>query len=440
MRHLMVLVALLAAWPSTSEAQDASGVVLRFAGRGGARARSIVIRAISDRVSLQGRAEVGDAARGLGADLDQPEGMRAVAEELGLDFFFTGRVRGRGGRARTLIHIHDALGNEVAFREAPRPQGRARLRRIGIAAQEALEQALQALAERRAAAAAQTPVIPEEPEEPWGDEEEEEEEEEEDEGSSSGAGLPLVRGLVGIQGRRRQAEVRLNDLGTRRYDSSLYLELALRLESFPLRGSGSAARGLYGEVDFQVSVGLSSQEQDTGGMAVGDEIKTTAWRTLLQLGYLYPIGGGCAPGDEDEGEETCRPPAALVGALVGFGLDTFSIDTNMTMPSSRYTFLRLGAVGAAYLAGELLRVRADLGYRLTFGVGDIATSFGADASAGGFDVGVGVDGQHSSGISYLLRFGFARYGLDFAGVAVDQEATSGSDSALTLMLMLGYSL
>jgi len=403
-------------------------VVLDFSGRGSGAARNAVVRAATDKLDLARSRDVESAARNLGADLSQPAGIAAVAQDQGLTLIITGEVTGRGARARTHIHVFDDQGNEVAYREADRPVGGARRRRIQQAAAEALDQALGAVAERRreeelarqreeeaarqAALAAQSQQ---------GDEDED------DEASGPPGGLPLIAAFIGIDGRTRDAQADFTGGGGRRYDLSMYPELSLRLESFPLGSSSSAAKGLYAQLDLAFALALSSQELNMAGDPV--DIDTSAWRLLFQLGYLYPLSDD----------------AFRIGALVGFGLDSFSLGDNGVMASTKYTYLRIGAVADARLYQDLVRARLDIGYRIVFGVGDIGNgtdpnALGDDASGGAFDLGVSLGGRIDMGLSYALRFGFTRYSFDFSGTTGSgiPPDSSFTDKGLNLSVQVGY--
>ncbi len=429
----LVACAVVLALPQPVQAQsDRTGVVLRFSGSRGSAARSAVIRAIDERINLMGRAEVEDNARNTGATLDEAPGMASVAREMGLSLFVSGRVRGRGSRGRTEIRIHDAIGNEVAMREGPAPIGRARLGRIGRAASEALDQALEAISAREAqeqrereeadaaaaaAAAAQRQT--------WEAEEAEEEDEEATEG-----GLPRFVGLLGFDGRTRDAALDLLGGGGRDYDSGTFGVLTLQLSSYPMGDRAGAIRGIYAQVDFGVSLGLKSQEQLSDG-SFGPVLSTTAMQFLLHVGYLYPIG------DDD----------ARIGAMLGFGLDSFSLGDNSSMSSSKYTFLRIGLAGDVRVYEELLRARVDVGYRLTFGVGDLTPTFGEDASANGFDIGLSLLATLEMGIVVGARFGFTRYGVSFTGAGASPadrpagaDGDSMTDKALNFGVQVGYAL
>jgi len=416
---------------SVASAQTERGVVLDFDGRGSGAARNAVVRAAADKLDLARSRDIEGAARNLGADLSQPAGIAAVAQDQGLTLVITGEVAGRGRRARTHIHVYDDQGNEVAYREGGRPVGRRNRRAIQQAASEAIDQALGAVAERRqqeelerqraeeAARQAQLAAMAEE-----------EDDEEEDEAGTPG-GLPILAAFVGLDGRTRDAQADFPGGGGRRYDLSMYPELSLRLESFPLGGSSSALKGLYAQLDLAFALALSSEEIDpvTGEV---NELDTSAWRMLLQVGYLYPLADD----------------AFRLGALIGFGIDSFSIAENNTLPSTSYKFLRIGAVGDARLYQELFRARIDVAYRVIFGMGEIgdgamqANALGTDATGGAFDLGISLGGRIDMGLSYALRFGFTRYNRDFSGMAGPgiPENSNFTDKGLNLSIQLGYTI
>ncbi|MAQ16265.1 MAG: hypothetical protein CMN30_15925 [Sandaracinus sp.] len=430
LRASLALLALAMA-ATTAEAQLERGVVLDFSGRGSGGARNAVVRAASEKLDLQRSSDAEDAARNIGADLSQPAGIAAVAQDQGLTLVITGEVTGRGRRARTHIHVYDDQGNEVAYREAGRPTGRANQRRISAAAVEAIDQALGAVQQRRQEEALARQRAEEEDRRRMAalaaEHDARQAEEEEDEVPENA--LPLISAFIGIDGRNRNAEATFTSGGGRGYDLGLYPELSLRLESFPLGRSASAARGIYAQVDLAFALALSSQELQADGTP-GPEIDTSAWRMLIQAGYQYPL-------DDD---------SFRIGALLGFGIESFTIGDNSVLASTRYSFLRLGVVGDARLYEQLLRLRVDFGYRIVFGVGDIAdpaadpNALGSEASGGAFDVGASLGGHLAMGLAYGLRFGFTRYSFDFSGDAGDPEAVGSSftDKGINLSVQIGY--
>lgn len=430
MRILIALLFVLVTFGS-AEAQRRRGTVLDFSGWRGSAAKNAVVRGLRERLDLVSSREVADT----GADLSSQAGIANAARSLALTVFVQGEVQGRGSRARTIIHVYDALGNEVAMREGPAPLGGARLSRVQRAAGEALDQALVSIERREAEereaerqrelaearAAAQAAAMEEEGDGGY-DDPDDDDDEVDDENR-----LPILVALLGIDGRTRKAGVDLEGGGGRDYDAGFFPSLTLQLQSFPLRGLGGAAAGVYAQVDFGISLGLKSQELDLAGNP-GPELSTTAMQLGIHVGYLYPFEGD----------------AARIGALVGFGIDSFSIDENGTMPSSSYTFLRAGLAADARLYENLLRARLDFGYRITFGVGDLVPTFGEDASTGGFDVGLAVHGRLDFGLTYGLRFGFTRYSTDFEGVGMGgmaaATASNLTDRSLQIGLQLGYTL
>ena len=414
-------------------AQSERAAVLQFRGRGGAQARAAVIKAARGKLDLASRDDVETGARDTGVDLSTPQGMGEAAKAQGLTLIISGEVEGRGGAARTHIHIYDDQGNEVAYREAARPTPRRNRRFIESAAAEAIDQALGAVAQRRrdeiaeqerlerarmaAAEAAATD----------GDSPEDEVEEADSDGVPA---LPLIVGLVGLDGRTRIADVDFPMGGGRRYELNMYPELSLRLESFPLGSSEGAVRGIYAQVDFAYALSLSSQRVDALGNPIGDPIDSNAWRLWINAGYIYPVSDD----------------AFRVGVLVGFGIWSFSIDENDTLPSTKYTMLRLGAVADAQIYEQLLRARVDFGYRIVFGVGDIANgddrSFGDDASGGAFDIGLSLGGHLDLGFAYALRFGFTRYRFAFSGMSGAGIPSDGTmtDKGFNLSAQVGWAL
>ncbi len=426
MRSLLAFFLVLASF-GAAQAQTRRGAVLDFAGWRGSAAKSAVVRGLRSRLDLVSTRDVAST----GADLSTRAGIATAARALSITVFVQGEVRGRGSRARTVIHVYDALGNEASVTEGPAPLGGARLSRIQRLAGEALDQALvsieqreaeareaerqRELAEARAAAAAAAA------------ESFEVAEEDEDEVDEEGR-LPLLVAFIGLDLRSRKAAITLEPRAFRDYEAGLFSSLTLQLQSFPLRGLGGAAAGLYAQVDFGISLGLTSQELDLMGNP-GPELSTTAMQLGAHLGYLYPFA-------ED---------AARVGALVGFGIDSFSIDENTTMPSSKYSFLRAGLAADARLYEDLLRARLDFGYRITLGVGGLVPTLGGSASAGGFDLGVALHGRVDFGLTYGVRFAFTKFSTDFSGAASGTHpaaatASSMSDRSVQLGLQLGYTL
>lgn len=418
--------------PHPVAAQQNTGVVLSFSGWRGGQARNQVVRALEGRAGLVGRSDAEAAASSAGVSLDEPSGMAAVAQQLGLKFIVAGRVRGRGGRARTEIHIFDANGNEIATEEGPRPQGGARLRQIRNAAASAYDQASQTIAAADAAAAAEAEATQQQQQQDMAfGLDEELPGDDEDDGDASESPLPLLAAYVGLDIRKRKANLTLPVPPNRQYRAGFYPELTLTVQSFPLRGlDNEALRGIYAQLDFAVSLGLSSQELDASGNP-GPELDTTAWRLGIHVGYLYSLMGDLV----------------RVGGMLGFGTDVFNIDENGTITSSAYPYMRIGAAIDAKIYEDYLRARLDFGLRIVFNSGDLVPAFGDDSSQLGWDLGVALTGALEMGVTYGVRFGYSKYSVSFSGLgAPTTEVPAGAtsedmtDVGISLGLMAGYML
>lgn len=430
---LVVALGIAAALPQSVAAQQNTGVVLSFSGWRGGQARNQVVRALEGRAGLVGRSDAEAAASSAGVSLDEPSGMAAVAQQLGLKFIVAGRVRGRGGRARTEIHIFDANGNEIATEEGPRPQGGARMRQIRNAAQSAYDQASQTIAAADAAAAEAAAQEQQQQQEAmsFGLDGEEPPGNEEDDVDSTESPLPLLAAYIGLDIRKRKANLNLPVPPNRQYRAGFYPELTLTVQSFPLRGmDNEALRGIYAQLDFAVSLGLSSQELDATGNP-GPELDTTAWRLGVHVGYLYSMM-----------EDLIR-----IGGMLGFGTDVFNIDENGTITSSAYPFMRIGAAIDAKIYEDYLRGRIDFGLRIVFNSGDFVPAFGEDSSQLGYDLGIALTGALEMGVTYGVRFGYSKYSVSFSGLgAPTTEVPAGAtsedltDVGISLGLMAGYML
>lgn len=412
----------------TSEAAaQHKGVILDFDGRGGNIARRAVVRAVSDHLELERSSNFESRASDLGADLSSPPGVAQVAQDLGVDLVIRGEVSGRGRRARTIIRVLDSGGNEVARREAGSPAGRRGRRRVGAAAVEAVQQAIEEL-DRRAADQA---------EETGGDDgmggagggdlglgggldEELGDEEEELEEPGEPADVPYLRLMLGVGIRSRSAQINLATGGTRGYDATLYPEIGVWAEARPFAGDDGALHGLFAQAHFLYAVGLSSQEEV--GPDMFNDIGSSALRFLLQIGYLVGVGDG------------------ELGGGLGVGYDAFVLDSNGTMASTKYTHLRPGLTFRYPLVEDLLGLQLDAGLRIGLGAGDIAPFFGESASAFGFDFGGAVAGSLDNGLSYALRIGYVGYSLSFEGDAADMANTAndGYDGYFNVTLNVGY--
>ncbi|MEM9067373.1 MAG: hypothetical protein AAGE52_02675 [Myxococcota bacterium] len=456
----MLALALVTIAGSTALADSA--VVLPFEGPRAGVGRRAVIRA------LRGRVELESARQAPDADVESVSGRRAVAEALGVQWVFLGRVQGR----RLRLRVADATGEIRAEQETPRPSDRTK-RRIMRAARELLAEAQaggnadagegDSVSDSDASDsnasdsgasdsgasdsdasdsnasdsnasdsnASDSDASDSDSEDPDASEDDSDSEdsdardsddsdagdsEDSDEGGAGASNsYPLARVLVGGQLASRSLEVDLQG-GAREANSGAYAELSVRVESHPLAFLGGGARGLYVQLDAAVGVGL---ELDTAGL-VDETVSTTPWRVIGHLGYLVPLG------------------SLRVGAIVGAGIDVFDVGRNTTVPTRRYTLLRGGLVGAIDLAGPALSLRLDVGYRHLFDVGDLALWFGSRTSGFGLDGTLTVQGHFRVGFAWALRFGVTGYRLDFSGPATETTGQDGTDRDLRGSLELGW--
>lgn len=425
-------VAAMALLITNEAAAQRTAVILDFDGRGAGIARRSVVRALSDELELERSSDFESRARDLGADLGSPPGVAQVANDMGVDLVVRGEVSGRGRRAETVIRVLDSDGNEVARRQAGSPATRRGQRRIGEAALEAVNQAIEELDRRDAeAAAAQDTAaggglggdlgLGEGLDEELGEDEEEDE-------PGEPAAVPYLELMGAIGLRSRNGTIDLDPAGSRGYDALLFWEIGLWAELRPFAGDDGALRGLFVQAELFHSIFLTSEEE------VMDDVfepvdSTNAFRVFGQLGYLLGVGDG------------------ELGGGLGFGYDAFTLSENGTMPSTQYTYLRPALTFRHPLVDDLLGLRLGGGLRVVMGTGDLAPFFAEDASAFGFDLGAAAVGRLTDNLSYGLHVGYTGYSLGFDGVgqgsdamdpADDVTATGGFDGYVNVTARFGY--
>jgi hypothetical protein len=412
-----------------SAAAQHTAVVLEFEGRGAAAARRIVVGAIGDRVDVIDLERAERSARDQEVDLATPEGRGQVATSDGISLWVGGELTGRGRRARTTVIVYDADGEEIARERAGAPRGAAGRRQIERAALDAIDAGLTAVEERteetrEAEAAADREELAglDDDDE---DDDEDDDDDDDDEASSSELSFPLIEIVGGVGGRVRSADVQLAGAsGVSRVYDATFAELALRITSHPL-ASDETLGGLFVTGDLAFALGLSSED------AMMNEIGTSALRFELGAGYLFgPLG------------------ILTIGGKLSFGYDDFSLDPNPVMPSSTYTYLRLGPQAEVAIVPNLFHVRLEGGLRIGLGTGDLAPFFGESASSFGFDLGLEARGHLDMGFVYIGRFSLHQYGLSFDGDGVgpdgmamtgdDVTGDGGADLGITFMALLGY--
>lgn len=409
---------------SSAFAQDNTAIVLNFDGPGNRRVRNYVVRGIQRQVDLLPVRRAESAASEAGVEVDSHDGLQAAASETGATILIRGRVRGRGRRARLSLRAYDARGVEIASSESSAAPGRTGRRRVAAASRQLLEQALSNIESRES---------DEEERDSWEDvtndeddeeDEEDEDDEDDDDGETISTGWPRIRVVIGAEARDRNANITFEpSRGERGYVASFHGEIHVRAESFPLGRAENGSRGLYLEGEFAHSISLATE--DTSAADENTAIDSSAWRLMLQIGYVFPVA-------ED---------AVRFGVLVGFGVDAFNLAENGVLASTSYSQLRVGAMASIRLLENKLRVRIDGAYRHGLSVGDVGDAFGDDGTAAGFDLGATLEGRFGSFV-FGVRAGVTRYGLNFSGDATESIATganeiTGSDRAFNLGLQLG---
>ncbi len=360
-------------------------------------------------------AEIETAVARTQADLGTAEGRAAVARELQIDFLVFAVVTGSGRRTRTTLAIFDASGADVATKEGGAPTGRRAAAQMRALATELAEAGLPPIRERRAALATATPTTATptetEPTPPV-------DQPPPEEGPSGPRPSPaVVRITAGIDLRTRDTAVNVTGETPRTY-SSTFPEVSARVEVWPFANDAGAGAGFHGVFETSFAAWLKSRTARTG-----EEFSSSTFRLLGSLGYLIGVADN----------------VLHIGALVGFGMDTFSIAQNTTLPSASYPYLRLAGAVRVAIAGNALYAQAEGAYRLTFGMGDLGPAFGTTNSASGYDINIGFGGD-LGGFSYGARFAYESFALSFTGPGTLGPGTTGSDSAIRITAHLGWSI
>jgi hypothetical protein len=405
-------------------AAQTSVVVLEFGGgREGAQARRAVVAGLEGAYTLVPLGDVEEAARSGALDLATPQGAGRAAEAAGAALLVGGGLAGQGRRVRTTLVVRDNEGHELATREAGAPFGRPAQRALGEAALELVREAEAELARLRSAqrgpapdaanAAAVAPpvdaVLPADAET-----------DADDEHDAVPGAVPFFRALVGVDLRTRVAEIATADRGSRGYNGGVYPELMLAVELRPLARAGGLASGLVVGLEGAHSVALSSEVIGASGT-----LSSSSLRAAGQVAWLFAT----------------RDAVFAAGPVLGGGYDGFTLAENAVLASSGYGYARAGVAARLAIAGDTLSLGVAAGYRLVFGVGELATAFGAEGSAWGFDARAELAGALAFGLSWAVRFGYERYGLSFEGGAGTLgEGVDGSDAALRTQVLVGWQL
>lgn len=403
----------------TAEAPTGSAVVLTFGGRGGAAARTQVVRGLNGVVELAPRADANAAARTLQADLDQTEGRAAVAVELGVDLVVFGRVQGRGAAAQTEIIVESSAGEELQRRQSGGPNGRANRARIQSDAAEMVSSSLALLQRREEEAVAAAAAVAEAErlaaEEARLAEESAAQEAAETAADTERSPTPRAAIFLGLGMRNRDFVASQGGVEGAFYDVGMYAQLSIRADSFPLGASSStAARGVYTRFEYATALGLETES--TAGT-----LSSSAYQLGIHAGYLYPFQNG------------------KVGALVGYAMTRFNPGGDPFVPASKYQAIRFAPAGSIDIVGELLAIDVEYGIRALLGVGEL-DAYGADTSGLGIDFVMRLHGAADFGLAYAMQFSWERYMVDYSGATSGTfpPADESTDTSLALVFEVGY--
>jgi hypothetical protein len=418
-------------------AQQPKVVVMDFSGNGGSAARSQVLRGLRDLVRFEKRSDAKAVLAARREKISSESGRAAVAEELGLDYVSWGRVRGRGGAARTKIWVAGPDGRVITVRETAAPGSSKRNIEIRKAARAALTKAMQAAPPKRRPSPVEPVTVSEiqitldddAPATKRGETQPKPQALDKKRPKNGAADLaPVFNLLAGAGGRFRNIEIAVDDpaagVTTRAYKSGVYLDIVFRLELRPwARHDKKGLRGLALEADGDFGIGLDTR---TPGSTA--KLDTKTWRVLGQLGYFHQFN------------------KSELGGLLGMGFDALDFEENGTMPSIRYLFLRFGPAFRYFFIDRMLYLRVDAGFRFPFAYGKLAETFG-DAKGFGFDAGLMLGGELEIGFSYVLRVSADFFKPQFSGfpggtvpaVPGAGQGRDGSDLAISFNAMLGWS-
>ncbi len=340
--------------------------------------------------------------------------MASTARDQRVSLLITGRMM---GRRRVLVRFLDQDARELSSVEVAAPRGQSARQRFNREVTDAFDDALaildeRAAAERDAQMAADLAEAASADGESSGDEA----------NAGSSAARPLVRALLGVDGRSRNATFNLQN-GLRRTYSAFFPQLTVFVETRPFDSESGTLSGIFANVDFAVAVGLGSNEELSSGMVV--PIDTYAYRFAIDAGYLFDLD------------------ALEVGASLGFVYDAFELAPNGTIPTAAYPSIRIAGLGRLPILDDgLLRAFAELGLRIVMGDGELTPTFGTGSATIGFDVLGGLSGALDFGLSYAVRIGYVGYAVGFSGDsrATVDTADNGYDGGVYFGAQAGWQL
>ena len=410
---LLAATFLLLPTNSQAQADRPTAVVMSFTGKGGSLARNQVLRGARTFVDLQRKKKADAIKRRKRLNLKHASHRKRLARAMDVDFIVWGSVRGRGTTGRTTLRVADRTGKQVSSRRMSAPGTSKRNRNIRRKTKAALLRAMEA--------SGFEPAV----EDSTMEESRESEIDGSDDGSTRrskkqlGNRDAIATIMVGLGGRTRNATVNTLPSGKREYESGIFSELLFHARFFPgAKSEKKGMRGLYAQLDGAFGLGLSSVPQGTG-----TKLDTTTYRIAGHFGYLHPF------------------EHAKLGVIAGVGLDEFKIDDNLVLPSARYIYGRIGLVGQYGFIDQKLYGRIDGGFRYPFTLGDMDI-FGSSSKGIGFDAALSLGGRIDAGFTWMLRFGWERYALNFSGPVSTTAAGTGKDGTddnLLFQALAGWS-
>jgi hypothetical protein len=240
------------------------------------------------------------------------------------------------------------------------------------------------------------------------------------------AAMPVLVMLIGGGARARDIRLDVGDgaggMERRQLETGVYFDFGWHLFVRPMgqRSISPAIQAIVIQIDGGSAIGLDVQPTGV------QELEPNAWRLLGQVGYLYPRD------------------RLQFGGLVGIGGDVFNIDANPAIPSSSIVYVRIGPAVSYDIVREFFRIRADVGVRIPFLLGQLEDAFGSESRSVGADATITFEGRLKAGFSYAFRAIWEYYHYRFSGPTMMIPAQGGNgdgnDYALTLQFLIGLSL
>jgi hypothetical protein len=391
-------------------------VVLGVGGHRGDLVRRAIVSELDDVVALIPQDQVMHLADSLDVDLDTAEGLRKVAESMGLELFVRGRVEGKGRSAKVEIDVLGPDGLLMSSAKGKAPQTRKSRTKLAKRVAQQVQNALIQLEDDDPVEGSD--VLDETLEEPASPPppaplKVKIEEKPIVAPQPIAAGTPgpplaspqkLLGAHAGVAVRSRNARLELSDGRRAVHETGAFPEITVRLEGRPYLG-------LYAAVDFGIEVGLASLERTR-------EVSTDALHAEATLGYLFDLG------------------IVDLGGGVGFGIDRFALGNNRVLDSSLYSYVRVAGIGQLTLLDAIL-IQLDAGLRPVVSTGELGDRYGQSAKALGFEAALSIAHETDIGFTYGARGTFSGYTLRFDRTDT-LSATGGFDSSFSAALTIGW--